>query len=226
MNQLRAKVNQLLGGKLNLKLVGFTVVLAIGIVAILSALNSPKAYRISNYASGSSYGSGSGTDGSFAGSSGSASNSGTAASGLTVTAAKIYVHVVGLVVSPGIYELNSGSRLFEAIFAAGGFAKGADQSSVNLARQLSDGEQIMVTNAAAAGTATSALKSPTGTTLISLNRGSQTELESLPRVGPALASRIIDWRTSNGGFKSVRDLLKVTGIGQKMFAEIEKLVTL
>ncbi len=223
MNQLRTKVNQLIGGKLNLKLVGFTVVLAIGIVAVLSALNSPKAYHISNYAAD---GSGQGASAGFGGSAAYSSDAGASpASGLSVSAAKIYVHVVGLVVSPGIYELVSGSRLFEAIFAAGGFAKGADQSSVNLARQLSDGEQVVVTNAAA-GATPSGVGGSQGSSLVSLNRGSQTELESLPRVGPALASRIIDWRTTNGGFKSVRDLLKVSGIGQKMFTAIEKLVTL
>ncbi len=215
MKQLREKIEQRLSGRLNLKLVSFTVVLAVGMVAVLLALNSPKPYHINNYSAGSA----ASTAGNFG------SNSSRASPGLSISNAKLYVHVVGLVVNPGIYELESGSRLFEAIFAAGGFAKGADQSSVNLARQLSDGEQVVVTSIGVlAGSASQPVVN--GTPLVSLNRGSQTELESLPRVGPALASRIIDWRSANGGFKSIRDLLKVSGIGQKMFAAIEKQVTL
>lgn len=199
MDELRQKLVKLLGGKINGRILALTALVFVGVVAILSSLNSPKPYRISTAPPASS---------------------------ISVVNARIYVHVVGLVVHPGIYELDSGARLFQAIFAAGGFAKTADQSSVNLARQLSDGEQVIVTKVGAAGVAGVSGQSTMPAALISLNRGSQAELETLPRVGPALASRLIDWRTANGGFKSKQDLLKVAGIGPKLFAQIEKLVTL
>lgn len=135
-----------------------------------------------------------------------------------------YVHVVGQVKVPGVYELEVGSRLFDAVVAAGGFKDDADQASVNLARPLSDGEQIVVLKLGDQSSSTGS--SRVGTTSISLNRASESELESLPGVGPALANRIIDWRTANGGFKRKEDLLQVGGIGSKLFASLEKLVSL
>lgn len=145
-----------------------------------------------------------------------------------VKPASIYVHVVGEVALPGIYELDSGSRLVDVIFAAGGFGKNADQASINLARELTDGEQVTVFKVGAApqilgqvgagGAAVSAQ--------ISLNHATQAQLEDLPGVGPALAGRMIDWRTANGGFKKKEDLLNVSGIGDKLFAGIKNQVTL
>ena len=137
---------------------------------------------------------------------------------------KLYIHVVGEIVHPGIYELESGSRLFDAIFAAGGFSKNADQTSVNLARELTDGEQIVISTMGASVAGSTSISNSMN--LISINRANQIELESLPRVGPALAARLIDWRQANGGFKSKQDLMKVAGIGPKLYASIEKLVTL
>lgn len=145
-----------------------------------------------------------------------------------VKPASIYVHVVGEVVSPGIYELDSGSRLVDVVFAAGGFAKNADQASINLAREVTDGEQVVVFRVGAAPQLLGSVGSNSfaGSSQISLNRATQAELESLPGVGPALAGRMIDWRTANGGFKKKEDLLNVSGIGDKLFAGIKNQVTL
>lgn len=145
-----------------------------------------------------------------------------------VKPASIYVHVVGEVASPGIYELDSGSRLVDVIFAAGGFGKNADQASINLAREVTDGEQVVVFKVGAAPQLIGSVGS-SGTSVssqISLNRATQAELEALPGVGPALAGRMIDWRTANGGFKKKEDLLNVSGIGDKLFAGIKNQVTL
>jgi competence protein ComEA len=144
-----------------------------------------------------------------------------------VKPASIYVHVVGEVNSPGIYVLDSGARLVDVIFAAGGFSKQADQASVNLAREVTDGEQVVVFKVGAAPQLIgSASSGGAGASQISLNRATQSELESLPGVGPALAGRMIDWRTANGGFKKKEDLLNVSGIGDKLFAGIKNQVTL
>jgi len=134
----------------------------------------------------------------------------------------LYVHVVGEVASPGMYQLPIGARLVDAVFAAVGLTEDADNASVNLARELADGEQIIVFSISqegeAAGTTTSRL--------VSLNRASDKELEELPGIGPALAGRIIAWREANGGFKSVQDLLKVSGIGESLLSGVVDLVTL
>ncbi|MEY3846250.1 MAG: hypothetical protein RJA66_517 [Actinomycetota bacterium] len=136
-----------------------------------------------------------------------------------------YVHIVGAVVKPGIYSLEVGSRLFDAVIAAGGFLPKADQSSVNLARTLTDGEQVSVLKIGEQQAITSGL-SNSGSSSISVNRATQAELESLPGVGPALAGRIIDWRTANGGFKRLEDLKNVGGIGDKLFSGFAKQITL
>lgn len=146
---------------------------------------------------------------------------------------EMYVHVVGAVRSPGLYLLESGARLVDLITLAGGFTRLADQGSVNLARTLTDGEQVFVLDRSGAGStsyvgavATTGQSGAVPGSRISLNRATVSELESLPRVGPALAQRVIDWRTANGGFKVKEDLLKVAGFGDKMFAAIKDRVSL
>ena len=139
----------------------------------------------------------------------------------TVQQPKIFVHIAGLVKKPGIYQLDSGSRVFDIVLLAGGFKLKANQASVNLARVLTDGEQIIV-GKIGAQSASGAQSS----NLISLNTSSASQLEDLPGVGPALAGRIVDWREANGGYKTKEDLLNVAGIGDKLFASIKDLVTL
>jgi competence protein ComEA len=134
----------------------------------------------------------------------------------------LYVHVVGEVKSPGMYQLPIGARLVDAVFAAGGLTEEADNASVNLARELTDGEQIIVFSTSQEGEAAGT----TASGLVSLNRAGDKELEELPGIGPALAGRIVAWREANGGFKSIQDLLKVSGIGENLLAGVIDLVTL
>ena len=134
----------------------------------------------------------------------------------------LYVHVVGEVASPGMYQLPIGARLVDAVFAAGGLTEDADNASVNLARELTDGEQIIVFSVSQEGEITGT----TASGLVSLNRAGDKELEELPGIGPALSGRIIAWREANGGFKSVQDLLKVSGIGESLLSGVIDLVTL
>jgi competence protein ComEA len=139
-----------------------------------------------------------------------------------VTQQFLYVHVVGEVESPGMYQLPIGARLVDAVFAAGGLTEDADNASVNLARELTDGEQIIVFSVSQEGDAVGT----TASGLVSLNRAGDKELEDLPGIGPALAGRIVAWREANGGFKSVEDLLKVSGIGESLLSGVIDLVTL
>lgn len=135
----------------------------------------------------------------------------------------IFVHVVGAVTRPGLFELRDGDRVVDAVAAAGGFTDVADQSQVNLARFVSDGEQLAVPVVGEAPPAPGAAGAAGGK--VNLNTADLTTLETLPRVGPAMAQRIIDWRTTNGRFTAVEDLMSVTGVGDKTFEQLKKLVT-
>ncbi len=139
----------------------------------------------------------------------------------------LVVDVAGKVRRPGIAVLPAGSRVVDALEAAGGARRGVDLTSLNLARPVVDGEQILVGVAPAAGVAGS-LGSPTpsGTTLVNLNTADQAALETLPGVGPVTAEAILGWRTEHGGFTSVDELLEVDGIGEATLADLAPLVTL
>lgn len=130
---------------------------------------------------------------------------------------ELYVHVLGAVTSPGLYVLDLDSRLVDAVAAAGGTTDDADLTAINLARVLSDGEQIIVP---VIGAAAETGGTTPGDDRVDLNTADQAALESLPRIGPALAERIITWREENGRFASVDDLLAVPGIGEKLLAGI------
>ena len=218
MKQLREKLLAALESTqtLNRRLLVFAFLFVVVVAAILISLNSAKPYQ-SSLAAGNS------TE-----SQTTSNSTPDAETSLLLTQPKLFVHVVGEVVNPGIYMVESTSRLFDAIFAAGGFTELADQSSVNLAREVSDGEQVIVLPVGASNSQTTRSETSAGRVepLVSINRASQVELESLPGVGPTLAGRMIDWRTANGGFKRKEDLLKVTGIGQKLFASMKDKLTL
>lgn len=141
-----------------------------------------------------------------------------------------WVHVVGEVRAPGLYFVALGSRVVDAIMAAGGLTAQADECAINLARPVSDGEQLVILtragDAAGCGAVPAAGGSGGGASApISLSRADLTVLDSLPGIGPTLAQRIIDWRTANGGFTSVDQLNDVSGIGDKLFATLQPLVS-
>ena len=141
--------------------------------------------------------------------------------------ATIFVHILGAVVVPGLYELHEGDRAVDAVAAAGGFAEGADQSQLNLARFVTDGEQIVVPVAGAPPTAPGAAAGGGAVVegKVNINTADAAALETLPRVGPAMAARIIEWRETNGRFTAVADLMSVTGVGEKTFDTLKELVT-
>lgn len=150
-------------------------------------------------------------------------------SGSGTTAGEVVVDVAGKVRRPGIVVLPTGSRVADALDAVGGARRGVDLSSVNLARVLVDGEQILVGQAPVAGAAPSMATNPApgdGSTLVNINTATIEELETLPGIGPVTAQSIIDWRTANGGFASVDQLLDVDGIGEKTLADLAPLVTI
>ena len=148
--------------------------------------------------------------------------------------AEIYVHLLGQVEHPGLFVLHEGDRALDAVAAAGGFTPTADQGQLNLARPLVDGEQIVVPAIGEAPPVVSGLPPPGGAGAgagaaaggtVNLNTADQAALETLPRVGPALARRILDWRATNGRFTAIEDLMSVTGIGEKTFDGLKALVS-
>jgi len=145
-------------------------------------------------------------------------------------ATTVVVDVVGAVRRPGIVVLESGSRVVDAIEAAGGARKRVDLSTLNQARLLVDGEQIVIGMPAAPGVAASAAPAAPTTSaeagLVNINTATQEQLEELPGVGPVTAQAILDWRADNGGFTSVEELLEVDGIGDATLADLAPHVTI
>lgn len=143
----------------------------------------------------------------------------------------IVVDVAGKVRRPGIATLPLGSRVVDALEAAGGARPGARLGTLNLARVLTDGEQVVVGVAAPAGVAASAAGEPApgaggSTPMVNLNSATQTELEELPGVGPVTAQSILAFRSEHGAFTAVDELLEVSGIGDATLAKIAPYVTL
>lgn len=140
----------------------------------------------------------------------------------TVTQQEILVvHVAGMVVSPGVYELTRGSRIKDALAAAGGPIEGADVNNLNLAELLTDGQKIVVTKPGEAPPS-EATQTPSGK--INLNTAAKAQLEELPGVGPVLAQRIVDYRQKKK-FTSIRQLLEVDGFGPKKYESLKDLIT-
>jgi len=147
---------------------------------------------------------------------------GGAGTGAAAASAAIYVHILGEVRHPGLYELHDGARAVDAVAAAGGFTEAADAGGLNLARFVSDGEQLVVPALGAAATAVPGIAADGR---VNLNTADAAALDTLPGIGPATAAKILAWRERNGRFTSVEDLLDVGGIGEAKLDAIRDLVT-
>ena len=145
----------------------------------------------------------------------------------------VVVDLRGEVVNPGVYELQAGSRLDDAVVAAGGLTDDADLTQLNLAARLQDGSIVTVPSVAKLTEVGSGNDVDSGGTtsgrqpssLVNLNTANEQELESLPGVGEVTAGRIIDYREANGPFHSVDDLVHIQGISMKTINGLRDLVT-
>lgn len=141
---------------------------------------------------------------------------------------QIVVDVSGKVRHPGIHRLPAGSRVADALRAAGGIKGSVDASGLNRARLLMDGELVVVGGPAPQGATApgaaggGAQGAPSGP--VSLNSATAEQLETLPGVGPVLAQHIVEYRTEHGGFRSVDELREVNGIGDRRFSDLQPLV--
>jgi competence protein ComEA len=143
------------------------------------------------------------------------------ATGSVPPAALLVVDVAAAGRRPGLVRLPAGSRVADALRAAGGVRPGASTTGLNLARKVVDGEQIVVGAPAAPGPTAAA---PSGA-LLDLNTATADDLDALPGVGPVLAERIVEWRTAHGPFTTVDQLREVSGIGARKLASIRDLLT-
>ena len=144
---------------------------------------------------------------------------------------RVVVHVAGAVARPGVVELASGSRVIDAVEAAGGGLPEADLDRLNLAAKIVDGQRVLVQKvgdppaaAEGAGTATDATPGAATTGPLNLNTATLDQLDGLPGIGPVLAAAILAERVRRGAFKSVNELREVRGIGEQRFADLRELV--
>jgi len=145
---------------------------------------------------------------------------------MPAVAKTILIHVAGKVKRPDVYPLLAGSRVSDAIKAAGGAQKDVDLGDINLARVLVDGEQVYVGYVAKVSSSSSKSSKTRFTGVINVNRATKAEFDSLTGIGPVIASRIINYRNANGPFLALDDLLKVSGIGSKTLERIRPRLSL
>jgi len=145
----------------------------------------------------------------------------------------LQVHIAGAVVRPGVYELQEDGRVLDAVEAAGGFVAEADKNSLNLAAFVEDGARLDIpyvagyTPSAEAGfvIVSEGTPSPLLEDLVDINTATIAELDELPGIGPTIAQYIITYRTQNGPFKRIEDIVNVSGISQSTFNMIKDLIT-
>ena len=139
----------------------------------------------------------------------------------------LLVQVSGAVRHPGLVSVPDGARVVDAVAAAGGPAPDADQAAINLAAPVADGQQVVVPRRGAApAAAADGTGAAAGAAKVGLNSATAEQLETLPRIGPALAARILAYRAAHGAFRSIDELGEVGGIGPKTLAGLRDLVTL
>ena len=137
---------------------------------------------------------------------------------------KIYVHICGEVNNPGVYELAEGSRIFEAVEAAGGFTEEAAQASLNLAQVISDEEQIVIlTQAEAEEKARQEREQAAG--IVNLNTASKEQLMTLTGIGESRAEDILRYRQESGGFQAIEEIMNVPGIKESAYLKIKDSIT-
>ena len=173
-------------------------------------------------AAGQTASSGRSSPGGYSASSNRGTASAAAPAGFGPDAGPMIVQVSGAVRRPGVYRLRTGARAYEAVRAAGGALRSADRGAVNLAARAVDGSEIRIPRR---GERSAALQPASGAAQeesapVSLATATVAQLDALDGIGPALADRIIKWRAANGGFKSVDDLDKVSGIGPAKLAAL------
>ena len=139
-------------------------------------------------------------------------------------APRLVVHVVGAVRRPGLYRLERGRRVADAVELAGGATGKADLALINLAAAVADGQQIVVPARASPGSPASGAAGATPSGPLSLSAASIEQLDALPGVGPVTAQKIVDYRERHGAFSSVRELDAIPGIGPARLAQLEGLV--
>lgn len=146
----------------------------------------------------------------------------------TAASGEVVVHVTGAVSAPGVYTLPSDARVDDAVRAAGATAE-ADLSQLNLAQKLADGQKITVpaigSVSGSEGTATTTADASSDGALVNINTASLEELETLPSIGEVRAQAIITYRETNGGFRTIEELQEVSGIGEKIFADVAPYIT-
>lgn len=153
--------------------------------------------------------------------------------GAKITSDECAVYVSGAVKRPGLYRYRGTARVSDAVEASGGFLKSADRDAINLARVLTDGEQICVLTRKETAKQKKQLSQAAGTSgtkeqkdqLININKASLEELMTLPGIGQAKAALIIDYRTSQGAFSSTEDLMKISGIKEGVYNKIKDFIS-
>lgn len=146
----------------------------------------------------------------------------------TQTSVMLFVHVCGAVVNPGVYQLEPGSRLYEAVERAGGLTEDADGTCLNMARELSDGEQVLILTKEEMATMphvpTDSQRTQTPG-LVNINTATLAELTTVSGIGESRAQAIIAYREANGSFRCIEDIKQVDGIKDGLFSKIKDQIT-